>query len=141
VEALAGALRAMGARFWALKRRQPAQYAIIRRMHNFTSPYLKEAIDIDAEHDDPPHPILDAAMAVEGAEELIYVDIASHGGLWLEVQLDGESGGGAKSRVRWVMLVLAEGAVAVLPRGATYRLRMPGEGVVGLIRGLMTESA
>jgi hypothetical protein len=125
-------------RFWALKRRSPGQYAIIRRFHNLGSPYVKEAADIDTDADGgarPQHALLDQAITVQGAEEAVYIDIAMQSGVLLEVLLDGAAGGGLKPG--WLRLSLIEGSVVVLPYAVTYRLRMPGRGCVGLLRARM----
>jgi hypothetical protein len=127
----------MGIRFWTLKRRQPHQYAIIRRMNTLTAPYVKEAIDIDVDSDAPTHSAFDRAIMVGGAEEVVYVDIAMQSCVWLEVRLEA----GLSGRGTWVRLVLAEGSVVVMPRGVTYRLRVSGRGLLGLVRGSMPASS
>lgn len=130
----------MGVRFWTLKRRQPAHYVIIRRLHTLTAPYVKRTVDIDVDRDLRAHPLLEKSIAVEGVEEVVYVDVSGPSGVWLEVQLEaaGVSATG-RTRVAWVRLVLVEGGVVVMPQDTVYRLRMPGRGVVGIIRGIMPD--
>lgn len=130
----------MGVRFWTLKRRQPAHYVIIRRLHTLAAPYVKRTVDIDVDRDLRAHPLLEKSIAVEGVEEVVYVDVSGPSGVWLEVQLEaaGVSATG-RTRVAWVRLVLVEGGVVVMPQDTVYRLRMPGRGVVGIIRGIMPD--
>jgi hypothetical protein len=129
----------MGVRFWTLKRRQPQHYDVIRRFHTLTSPYVKETVDIDVSNDLRAHPMLERPITVESVEEVVYVDVSMPSGVWLEVQLEsfGVSSASGKRRAAWVRLVLVEGGVVVMPRGTIYRLRMPGRGIVGIIRGIM----
>lgn len=123
-----------GVRFWRLWRRSETHYAIIRRLHNLPSGgaarFTKQAIDLDTEEEGACHPALDTEMAVSGAEEVVYVDIAVQSGLYLEVLLPAMLG----APERWVRVVLLEGNVALMPKGISYRLLMPGKGIVGLIR-------
>lgn len=132
-DALSTHLFDLGVRFWTLKRRQPAHYAIIRSMTTLASPYTKEVIDIDADADEVPHAFLDRAITVLGGEDVVYVDIALNSAVWLEVRLDA----GGDGRGAWVRLLLVEGSAVVLPCGVSYRVRVPGKGMVGLIRGIM----
>jgi hypothetical protein len=136
-ETIAASMWDAGVRFWSLKRRSPGQYAIIRRFHNLSSPYVKEAADIDTDGDGggrAQHALLDQAITVQGAEEAVYIDIAMQSGVLLEVLLGGAAGAGGAA---WVKLALVEGSVVVLPYASTYRLRMPGRGCVGLLRARM----
>jgi hypothetical protein len=83
--------------------------------------------------------MLERPITVESLEEVVYVDVSMPSGVWLEVQLDSldVSTASQKRRAAWVRLVLVEGGVVVMPRGTVYRLRMPGRGIVGIIRGIM----
>ena len=71
--ALSLAIWDLGVRFFKLRRRDEAQFAIMRRMHRLpTSPesrFWKQAIDIDFEANHF-HPALGCRMTVSGTEEV-----------------------------------------------------------------------
>lgn len=74
--ALSLAVWDLGVRFYKLRRREEAQFAIMRRMHRLpTSPesrFWKQAIDIDFEANSY-HPALGCKMTVSGTEEVCTV--------------------------------------------------------------------
>lgn len=65
--------------------------------------------------------------------QVILVEIANQSGMWLDLRLPPQPPPGV-THERWVKLVMQEGSVVCLPKGCTYMLAMPENGMVGLLR-------
>ena len=78
-------------------------------------------------------------MLIHGVQ-VIFVEIANQSGMWLELRLPPQPPPGV-THERWVKLLLQEGSVVCLPKGCTYMLGMPENGMVGLLRARMAAAA
>lgn len=72
--------------------------------------------------------------------QVIFVEIANQSGMWLELRLPPQPPPGVMHE-RWVKLVMHEGSVVSLPKGCSYMLGMPANGMVGLLRARMAAPA